>query len=45
MCKALGWVGVGVKLTVHDAFGGYLVALALGLGHDAVAIPARRAWG
>ena len=20
-----GWVGVGVKLTVHDAFGGYLV--------------------
>jgi hypothetical protein len=25
VCKALEWIGVGVKLTVHDALGGYLV--------------------
>ena len=24
-CKVLGWVVVGVKLTVHDAFGGHIV--------------------
>ena len=34
VCRALGWVGVGVRPTVHDASGAYLICGGLLASHS-----------